>query len=48
VLLVHLAGDYETIHGRAAQRQGHFFDPVQTTKLLPTVAGSIEEFWQPD
>ncbi len=26
VLLVHLAGDYETIHARAVQRQGHFFD----------------------
>lgn len=28
VLLVHLVGDYETIHGRAVQRQGHFFDPA--------------------
>jgi gluconokinase len=28
VLLVHLAGDYQTIHGRAARRQGHWFDPA--------------------
>jgi gluconokinase len=28
VLLVHLAGDFDTIHGRAVQRQGHFFDPA--------------------
>lgn len=28
VLLVHLSGDYETIHGRAVHRQGHFFDPA--------------------
>nr|MBA2237961.1 gluconokinase [Lysobacter sp.] len=27
-LLVYLAGDYETIHRRAVQRQGHFFDPA--------------------
>jgi gluconokinase len=28
VLLVHLSGDYETIHGRALRRQGHWFDPA--------------------
>jgi gluconokinase len=26
VLLVHLAGDYETIHARVAARQGHWFE----------------------
>jgi gluconokinase len=28
VLLVHLAGDYQTIHRRAEQREGHWFDPA--------------------
>lgn len=28
VLLVHLVGDYRTIHGRVVKRQGHWFDPA--------------------
>ncbi|MFC0679348.1 gluconokinase [Lysobacter korlensis] len=37
VLLVHLAGDYETIHARAVQRQGHFFDPALVASQFETL-----------
>lgn len=37
VLLVHLAGDYDTIHERAMQRQGHFFDPALVASQFETL-----------
>jgi gluconokinase len=37
VLLVHLAGDYETVHARAVQRQGHFFDPALVGSQFETL-----------
>lgn len=37
VLLVHLAGDYETIHRRVAQRQAHFFNPDLVASQFETL-----------
>ncbi|GHA72218.1 gluconokinase [Cognatilysobacter bugurensis] len=37
VLLVHLTGDYRTIHGRVVQRQGHFFDPALVASQFETL-----------
>jgi gluconokinase len=37
VLLVHLGGDYETIHGRALRRQGHWFDPALVRSQFETL-----------
>lgn len=37
VLLVHLAGDYDMIHARVAQRPGHFFDPALVASQFKTL-----------
>jgi gluconokinase len=37
VLLVHLAGDYETIHDRVLHRSGHWFDPALVGSQFDTL-----------
>lgn len=37
VLLVHLTGDFGTIHARVAQRRGHFFDPALVASQFDTL-----------
>jgi gluconokinase len=53
LLLVHLAGDYETIHDRVVRRQGHWFDPALVSSQfealeLPRDALTIDVREAPD
>jgi gluconokinase len=37
VLLVHLSGDYQTIHDRVVRRDGHWFDPALVSSQFETL-----------